>query len=78
MPTVMKNAMKMSLDGMLQGSKQEVIDSLLVDIIEATLAGKMDGDQLFMRGQLKKNLDKYDTLSGPSAGAAWVWIESQI
>ena len=24
-----------------------------------------------MRGKLKKNLDKYDTLSGPSAGAAW-------
>ena len=71
MPTVMKNAMKMTLDGMLRGNTQEVIDEQLVEIINATLAGQMNGDQLFMRGKLKKNLDKYDTLSGSSAGAAW-------
>ena len=61
----------MTLDGMLRGNTQDVVDSLLVDIINATLAGEMNGDQLFMRGKLKKNLDKYDTLSGSSAGAAW-------
>ena len=71
MPTVMKDAMKMTLHGMLRGNEQDTIDSLLVDIIKATLAGEMDGDALFMRGKLKKNLDKYDTLSGSSAGAAW-------
>ena len=54
--------MKMTLHGMLRGNEQDTIDSLLVDIIKATLAGEMDGDALFMRGKLKKNLDKYDTL----------------
>ena len=71
MPSVMKNAMKMTLDGMLKGDSQTTIDDALVGIIEATLAGKMDGDQLFMRGKLTKNLDKYDTLAQSSAGAAW-------
>ena len=71
MPTVMKDAMKCTLHGMLRGNEQDTIDSLLVDIIKATLAGEMDGDALFMRGKLKKNLDKYDTLSGSSTGLAW-------
>ena len=71
MPMVMKDAMKFSLDAMLMQKDQEYVDEYLIGVIEATLAGQMDGDQLFMRGKLKKNLDKYDTLSGPSAGAAW-------
>ena len=71
MPAVMKNAMQTTLDAMLDGAEQQQVDDNLIEIIRATLAGQMDGDQLFMRGKLKKNLDKYDTLSGPAAGAAW-------
>ena len=71
MPTVMKTAMKTTLDAMLEGADQKQVDDNLISIIKDTLAGKMDGNQLFMRGKLTKNLDKYDTLSGPSAGAAW-------
>ena len=67
----MKTAMQTTLDAMLTGVDQREVDDNLIQIIEDTLAGRMDGDQLFMRGKLKKNLDKYDTLSGPSAGAAW-------
>ena len=56
---------------MLDGAEQQQVDDNLIQIIKDTLEGRMDGDQLFMRGKLKKNLDKYDTLSGPAAGAAW-------
>jgi len=71
MPAVMKKAMLTTLNAMLEGAGQQQVDDNLSQIIENTLAGRLDGDQLFMRGKLKKNLDKYDTLSGPSAGAAW-------
>jgi DNA polymerase elongation subunit (family B) len=71
MPMVMKDAMKFTLDAMLMQKDQHYVDEYLITVINDTLAGRMDGDQLFMRGKLKKNLDKYDTLSGPAAGAAW-------
>ena len=71
MPAVMKKAMQTTLDAMLDGLDQEQVDANLIGIIQATLDGRMDGDQLFMRGKLKRNLDKYDTLSGAAAGAAW-------
>lgn len=71
MPKVMKDAMQVTLDCMLRGDPKKHIDNVLISLITRCLRGELDGNELFMRGKLTKNLDKYDTLSGSSAGAAW-------
>lgn len=71
MPTVMKNAMKTTLDGMLAGLPQSEVDAQLTGLIDRVLSGTVPPRDVFMRGKLKQNLDAYETLSGPSAGAAW-------
>ena len=71
MPPVMKKSMKTTLDAILEGEKQSLVDDRLCQLIENVLGGDLDPSEVLMKGKLKKNLDKYETLSGPSAAAAW-------
>ena len=71
MPTVMKQAMKSTIDGILSGEEEKVVNMRNETLIRDILGGKVDPVDLCMKGKLERDLSKYKVLSGNSAAAAW-------
>jgi len=74
MPKTMKEAMKATLRAMLDGRSVNSLNDELSVYISDVVEGKVDAQDLAMRGKLKKNLSDYKTLSGSSAAARWAVI----
>jgi DNA polymerase elongation subunit (family B) len=71
MPNAMKKAMQTTLDHILSGATASLVDDELCSLIDTAIKGQLEASELFMKGKLTRNLDKYSVLSGASAGAAW-------
>ena len=74
MPTTMKTVMKATLNAMLDGRPVDSLNDELSEYITNVVEGNVDGEDLAMRGKLKKDLSDYKTLSGSSAAAHWANI----
>ena len=71
MPPIMKDTMKITIEGLLAGIGEEEITQNLKQLISDVINGKTNSETLCMKGKLERNLSEYKVLSGPSAGAAW-------
>ena len=71
MPPIMKEVMSATLNSVLTHRNETETTAYISKLIERVLAGEEDEINLCMKGRLSRDLSKYKTLSGPSAGAAW-------
>ena len=71
MPPVMKNAMENTIAGILKEESEEAVTQRNVSLINSIIGGNEDIKNLYMKGKIERDLSKYKTLSGSSAGAAW-------
>ena len=71
MPEIMKSVMKMVIESALNGEEEEKVTGEICTLIESVMNGDIPIESLCIKGQLKRDIDKYKVLSGPSAGAAW-------
>lgn len=71
MPSVMKQAMHTTIEGILSGESENDITMKNMELVNNIMNGKVDAKELCMKGKLEKDLSKYKVLSGSSAGAAW-------
>lgn len=71
MPPVMKEAMKNTITGILEGESEIAITARNQSLIHSIMGGKIDAKNLCMKGKIERDLSSYKTLSGSSAGAAW-------
>lgn len=72
MPKAMKSTMDEILRGILDGKSSSEVDEVLCSLIRKGMTGEM-GEDLLMKGKLKKPLRKYKVLSGASAGVQWAY-----
>ena len=70
-PPIMKEVMSATLNSVLTHKNETETTNYIKDLIDRVLEGKEDDINLCMKGRLSRDLSKYKTLSGPSAGAAW-------
>ena len=71
MPEVMKSVMKKVIHSVLKGEDEEQITEEISLLVGSVVKGDIDAEDLCIKGQLKRDLDKYKVLSGTNAGAAW-------
>jgi len=71
MPSVMKQAMQTTIEGILSGKSESEITDLNKQLVCDIMDGKVNPEELCMKGKLERDLSKYKVLSGSSAGAAW-------
>jgi len=71
MPSVMKQAMQTTIEGILSGEDEKNVTNRNIKLVTDILDSRVDPKELCMKGKLDKDLSKYKVLSGSSAGAAW-------
>jgi DNA polymerase-2 len=71
MPSVMKQAMQTTIEGILSGRTEKEITDLNKKLVCDIMEGKVNPEELCMKGKLERDLSNYKVLSGSSAGAAW-------
>ena len=63
--------MKKVIHSVLKGDEEEQITEEISLLVGSVVKGDIDAEDLCIKGQLKRDLDKYKVLSGTNAGAAW-------
>ena len=71
MPGIMKEAMGRVIDGVLKGEDETIVSDELSSLIIRVVTGQVPVELLMMKGKLTKNLEDYNSVAGPAAGAQW-------
>ncbi len=71
MPEIMKSVMKKVIESVLMGEDEEKTTEEISLLVESVINGDIDAEDLCIKAQLKRDLDKYKVLSGTNAGASW-------
>jgi len=71
MPKAMKNTMQKVIEGILNGEKEEDITGDIANLVADIVAGEIPLGDLVLKGELKRDLAKYSTISEARAGAVW-------
>jgi len=71
MPDAMQHILSVAINSILDGADEQSVTGSICDFIHRVVEKEIPLDELKMKGKLKRDLDKYKSISGAAAGAAW-------
>ena len=71
MPDAMQHIMSVAINSILDGADEQSVTGSICDFIHRVVEKEIPLDELKMKGKLKRDLDKYKSISGAASGAMW-------